>query len=86
MKYALHYAYVIDSDRGKFMLYQLSYPGGKITGDSYGQLMNVAGRWLHVGAAKSFGPSSHLTDIPKEFTKQKESTGLQALPLEPLLK
>ena len=86
MKYALDYAYVIESDRGKFLLYQLSCPGGNITGKSYGQLREVAGRWVNGGASKSFGPSAHLTNIPEEFAKQKESTGLQALPLEPLLK
>ena len=89
MKYALDCVFIVEMDRRKFLIYQIFMPGGKINGHLYGQLNYVSGRWvvalLKKDPEKAFNISNPAV-ITDEFTKQKESSGLQALPLESLLK
>ncbi len=88
MKYALTAVFVIESERGKFLFYQLASVDREY-GTMSSQLKNISGKWLQNGDEKDPAQSfeiSDLADIPKEFTKQKESAGLQTLPLELLLK
>ncbi|MEO8617353.1 MAG: hypothetical protein ABI600_19630 [Luteolibacter sp.] len=88
MKYALTAAFVIESERGKFLFYQIASVDREY-GTFSSQLKNISGKWLQNGDEKDPAQSfkiSDLANIPKEFTKQKESVGLQALPLETLLK
>ena len=88
MKYAVDRVFVVESDKGKFLLYQFSTQGGEVNGKLYGSLKHVAGRWQLGGtktkAAQVF-QKSMLTVIPEEFAKRKESAGIEVVPLEDLL-
>ncbi|HEX7260762.1 MAG TPA: hypothetical protein VF258_03020, partial [Luteolibacter sp.] len=80
--------FVIESERGKFLFYQIASVEREY-GTISAQLKNISGKWLQNGDEKDPAQSfkiSDLANIPQEFAKQKESAGIQPLPLEPLLK
>lgn len=90
MKYVVDQAFVVESEKGKFLVYQLATQGGKgITGKLTSSLKNVAGKWLIGGekgdAGKKF-QKSILELVPAEFVKLHEASSVAPLPLEVLLK
>ncbi len=83
-KYVVDQALVVESEKGKFLVYQLTTQGGKLTES----LKNVAGKWLIGGedgdAGRNF-QKSILELVPAEFAKRHKASSVEPLPLEVLL-
>ena len=80
---------MIEDIKCQITVYQISTPGGKINGQLYSQLKYVSDRWVVSLLGKDPERAFKISNpeiVAAEFAKQKESAGLQALPLEPLLK
>jgi hypothetical protein len=90
MKDMLENGFVVESEKGKFFVYQLSTLGIKNTsGKSYGSIKNVAGTWMIGGEKDEDGQKlqkSMLHIVPAEFAKLHQASSIEALPLEDLLK
>lgn len=90
MKYVLDQAFVVDSEKGEFLVYQLSTQGGKdISGKLSGSIKNVAGTWMIGGEKGDVGQKFQLAmvkHVPAEFAKLSEKSSIEPLLLEDLLK
>lgn len=90
MKHVVDQAFIVESERGKFLVYQLSTQGVKeITGITTGSIKNVSGTWTISGEKGDEGQNfekSMLELVSAEFTKLHEAINLESLPLEELLK
>jgi len=90
MKYVLENGFVVESEKGKFLVYQLSTLGMKdTTGKSYGSIKNVAGTWVIGGEKDEDGKKFQGTmvqHVPAEFSKLHQASSIEALPFEDLLK
>ena len=90
MKYVLDQAFVVESEKGKFLVHQLSTQGGKrISGKVYGSVKQVNGKWSIGGEKSEAGKKfqySMVKLVPHEFTKLHEASSVEPLPLEDLLK
>ena len=80
----------IDSEKGRFLVYQLMSQGGKnVGGEITSSLRNVAGKWS-IGADETEGIEnfrlSLLKLVPAEFAKRHQAAQIEALPFEDLLK
>jgi len=90
VKYSISQAFGVDSEKGKFLVYQLTPQGGKnISGELTGNIKNVAGKWS-IGAEKNETTDSFrlsiLKLVPAEFAKLNQASSIEALPFEDLLK
>ena len=90
VRYSISQAFEVESEKGKFLVYQLMPQGGKdVGGDVTSSLRNVAGKWS-VGADKTEGIEdfrlSLLKVVPAEFAKLHKLSSIELLPFEDLLK
>jgi hypothetical protein len=90
VRYSISQAFEVDSEKGKFLVYQLMPQGGKdVGGDLTSSLRNVAGKWS-IGADKSEGVEDFRLSlsklVPAEFAKLHQASQIEALPFEDLLK
>ncbi len=90
VRYSISQAFEVDSEKGKFLVYQLMPQGGKdVGGHLTSSLRNVAGKWS-VGGDKTEGIEdfelSLLKVVPAEFAKMHTASSIEALPFEDLLK
>ena len=90
VKYVVDQAFVIESGKGKFLVYQLSTLGVKnIGGKLTSSLKNVAGIWTVGGGKDEEGQKfqrSLLELVPAEFAKLHKLSSIELLPFEDLLK
>lgn len=90
MKYVLDQALIVESEKRKFLVYQLSTQGAKdISGTLSGSIKNVAGTWMIGGEKGDEGQKfqgSMLKLVPAEFDKLHQASSIEALPFEDLLK
>ena len=90
MKYVLVQAFVVESEKGKFLVYQLSTQGVKdMNGKLSGSIKNVAGTWMIGGEKCDEGQKfqrSMLELVPAEFAKLHPASSIEPLPFEDLLK
>ena len=90
MKHVVDQAFTVESERGKFLVYQLSTQGAKeITGKTTGSIKNVSGTWTIGGEKGDDGQDfkkSMLELVPAEFDKLNGASSIQLVPLEDLLK
>ena len=89
MKYVVDQGLVVESEKGKFLVYKLSTQGGKdINGKLVASLKNVDGKWMIGGedseAGKKF-QKSIMELVPAEFDKLRKSSSVEPLPFEVLL-
>lgn len=90
MKHVIDQIFIVESETGKFLIYQMSTAGAKeIKGKSFGSRKNVDGKWV-IGDGKSSKDQkfkmSLMELVPKEFAKLRESSSIASLPLEDLLR
>jgi len=90
MKHVIDQIFIVESETGKFLIYQMSTEGAKeIKGKRFGSRKYVDGKWL-IGDGKSSKDQkfkmSLMELVPKEFTKLRESAPIASLPLEDLLR
>jgi hypothetical protein len=90
VKYSIQQAFEVESEKGKFLVYQLISQGGKDVGGAVtSSLRNVAGKWS-IGADESEGIEdfrlSLLKLVPAEFAKLHQASQIEALPFEDLLR
>jgi hypothetical protein len=90
MKYVLEDGFVVESEKGKFLVYQLSTQGVKdMNGKLSGSIKNVAGTWMIGGEKGDEGQKfkrSMLELVPAEFAKLHQASSIEPLPFEDLLK
>jgi hypothetical protein len=90
MKYVIEQAFVVESEKGVFLIYQLSPQGGKdISGKLSGSIKNVAGAWMIGGEKGDEGKNfqgSMVQLVPAEFAELSDKSPIEPLPLEDLLK
>src|SRR6478609_9035334 len=86
MKYVVDQAFVVESENGKCLVYQLATQGGKgINGKLYGSVKNVAGKWTIGGDKSETGQQfqqSMLKLVPAEFVKLHEASSVEAAPMD----
>jgi hypothetical protein len=87
VKYSINQAFEVESEKGKFLVYQLISQGGKDVGGAVtSSLRNVAGKWS-IGADESEDFQLYLSKlVPAEFAKLHQASQIEALPFEDLLK
>ena len=90
MKQVVDQIFIVESETGKFLVYQMSTAGAKeIKGKSFGSRKSVDGTWL-IGDGKNSKDQkfkmSLMELVPKEFAKLRESSAIASLPLEDLLR
>lgn len=90
VKYSISQAFEVESEKGKFLVYQLAPQGGKdISGELTSSIKNVAGKWSigaeNCEAIESFRLSI-LKLVPAEFAKINQASSIEILPFEDLLK
>lgn len=89
MKYVVEQAFLVESERGRFLVYQLSTQGAKdVTGKLIGSIESVDGRWVIGGEKDDVGEKfqrAMLQLVPEEFEKMRVESSLESLPLEDLL-
>jgi hypothetical protein len=90
MKYLLEDGFVVESEKGKFLVYQLSTLGMKDnSGKLSGSIKNVAGTWMVGGIKGEEGQKfqgSMVKLVRAEFAKLQQASSIEALPFEDLLK
>ena len=90
MKYVVDQAFIVESEKRKFLVYQLSTQGAKdISGTLSGSIKNVAGTWMIGGEKGDEGQKfqgSMVKLVPAEFAKLHEASSVETLPFEDLLK
>lgn len=90
VKYSINQAFEVESEKGKFLVYQLMSQGGKdVGGEVTSSLRNVAGKWS-IGADEFEGIEdfrlSLLKLVPAEFAKLHQASQIETLPFKDLLK
>lgn len=90
MKFGITQVFIVESDLGKYLVYQIAVSGGKdMSGRLTGSRIFSDGLWLMGGdkdaKTKDF-KLSMLENIPKEFDRLQKESAVVALPLEDLLK
>ncbi len=90
MKYVVDQAFIVESEKGKFLVYQLSTQGVKdMNGKLSGSIKNVAGTWMIGGEKGDEGQKfqgSMVQLVPAEFAKLHQVSSIEPLPFEDLLK
>ena len=89
MKYVIDQAFLVESEKGKFLVYQLKPEGGSgNNGKLTCSVKNVAGKWS-IGRDKSEAGEkfqlSMMHLVPAEFEKLRKESSVEPLPLEALL-
>ncbi len=90
MKHVIDQIFIVESETGKFLVYQMSTEGVKeIKGKSFGTRKSVDGKWV-IGDGKNSKDQKFkmlfMQLVPKEFEKLRESSSIATLPLEDLLR
>lgn len=90
VKYSINQAFEVESEKGKFLVYQLMSQGEKnVGGKVTSSLRNVAGKWF-IGADESEEIEDFRLSlsklVPAEFAKLHQASSIEALPFEDLLK
>ena len=90
VKYSISQTFEVESEKGKFLVYQLTQQGGQNTNNqSTSSLKNVAGKWS-IGSEKSEAAENFRLSlaklVPSEFEKLHEASSVEALPFEDVLK
>lgn len=90
MKYAVEQTFLVESERGKFLVYQLSTHGAKdISGKLSGSIKNIDGTWIIGGEKSEEGQKfqgAMVQLVPQEFDKLNQTSSIESLPLDDLFK
>lgn len=87
MKHEVGNGFIVDSEMGKFLVYQLSSKGKK--GETTGLIIHVDGRWVFHSEGDDKTQKfqrSMLLLVPDEFRKLQEGGSVEPLPFEDLLR
>ncbi len=85
MKYVLEGGFVVETEKGKFLVYQLSTLGMKDSHMLSGSIKNVAGKWMFGGEHGEDGQKfqgSMVMLVPAEFAKPHQASSIETLPLD----
>lgn len=89
MKYVVDSVFTVESEMGKFLVYQLATQGGKdINGTLSGSVKNVDGKWMIGGEKSDEGKKfqkSIVELVPAEFAKLHEASSINPQPMDVLL-